>query len=178
MKKILIMALCTVFLTACQSRQDNYSMAYNENVLELYNNGVETAKLSGKDTSWEKTLDISRDNVKVYYDGMYHDGYGNPYGNESCIEPIYLHVDNEVYYVYENEDGIMFFCCLNLNTGEAEGLYAEEISDNDKVYDIRKEGDEVSFKHTIYHDGEPYDNIIKTTKGSGYVSIEYSQSNS
>ncbi len=175
MKKIFLTLLCALFLTSCGKDTNNYTISYKDNNLTLYDNDIELMQLSGKDTTWEKKTIISRNNVDVYFDGRYLNGFEHLYGNERRLEPLYIQQTDKLYYVYENDDGIMYFCCADTAVKESTVLYTEEISDNDEIYDIKADDEEISFIHTIYNNGEPYKNIIKTTIGTTYAVVDFYQ---
>lgn len=170
-KIVIMLCFLSICICSCQNTS-RYMLAYQDSILYLYDNGKEVMQLSGKDKTWEKKVVISRCNENVYSGGVYQEEYENKYCNESRIEPIYLIEQNIIYYVYENEDGIMFFCYANIDSGENEGIYAEEISDSDLIYDIKKQAEEVSFIHMVYHNGDSYENIIKTKIGNDYAVVE------
>lgn len=175
MKKTYLIFLCVLLLTSCEKSKSNYAISYNDNILTLYNNDTEIMKLSGTDTNWEKKTSISRNNVDVYFDGSYMNGFEHLYGNENRLEPLYIQQSGKIYYVYENEDGIMYFCNVDIDTKEVTVLYVEEISDNDEIYDIKADKEEISFMHTIYNNGSPYKNIVKTTIGTTYAVADFYQ---
>lgn len=173
MKKIFLLFLWATILSGCQEKKDNYSVVNNDNVLILYNNDTEVMKLSGDDMTWEKEFTMGQGNEKVYSNGKYVDGYERT--NEKCLEPISVNTSNMIYYAYENSQGIMFFCKLDLDTMEAQGIYAEQVSDEDAIYNMRVDGDEVSFMHTLSGDEGTgtYENIIKTKLGDDYAVPEF-----
>ncbi|MCM1468590.1 MAG: hypothetical protein NC086_10630 [Alistipes sp.] len=175
MKKILTVLLCTLLLSSCGKAKDDYTISYNGDILTLYNNDTKIMELSGKDIKWEKETVLSRNNVNVYFGGEYRDGFEHLYGNESRLEPLCIQNGNKIYYVYENEDGIMYFCNADIDTKDLTVLYAEEISDNDEIYDIKTDGNEISFMHTVFNNGEPYKNIVRTTSGNTYAVVDFYQ---